>query len=114
MFIPNVPCKFVRRLGTSIYGKPQFGSASPGMCGIVRLEQMSEQTSVRADSSASRGSAMEDKIMSRILVPADTHLKTGDQVQLAGFTLVVQSVWPRYGVDGHMDHWQLDLLILAE
>src|SRR5688500_397345 len=114
MFIPNVPCKIQRRTGTSVYGKAQFGPAEPAMCGVVRLEEMSEQTSVRADSSASRGSAMEDKILSRILLPGHVHLKQGDLVMVSGFTMVVQSVWPRFAIDGRQDHWQLDLLIKAD
>jgi hypothetical protein len=114
MFIPNMDCKVRRVIGTSVYGKPTFGNLEPAMCGIVRLEEMSEKTSVRADSSASRGSAMEDKILSRILVPESVRLKQGDELIVAGFTLVVQSVWPRFAIDGRQDHWQLDLLILAE
>jgi len=114
MFIPNVRCKIARRLGFNTYGKPSYGAPYDAWCGIVRLEVDSDPTSVRTDSSASRGAAMEETATARILFPAHTQLAQGDMVIVSGITLTVQSVWPRHSVLGDLDHWQVDLTINQE
>lgn len=114
MFIPNLKCEVRRVAGRDIYGKLTYGPRRIVPCGVIRLEEMSESTTVRADSSASRGNAMEEKILSRMMFPAKHKLGQGDQVKVEAFTMVVQSVWPRFAVSGRLDHWQVDLLILQE
>lgn len=109
MFSPNLRCKYRRRLGTDRYGKPTYGPIMPAMCGIVRLEEASDTTSVRADSSASRGSAMEEMIQARILFPGRVKLANGDMVMFDKYTMTVASVRPRHSIAGVLDHWQVDL-----
>lgn len=109
MFIPNIRCQIRRRVGTDMYGKASYGPAKAGMCGIVRLEQDSDNTSVRADSSASRGTSKEENTHARLLFPARIELRQGDIVSVVGMELVVQSIWPRHSISGHLDHWQVDL-----
>ena len=111
MFLPNIRCQYQRRGPLDIYGKASFEPVKNGMCGIVRLESASEATSVRADSSASRGSAKEELITGRLLFPASVKLQQGDVVIVQGMKLTVQSVWPRHSVTGKLDHWQLDLTV---
>lgn len=113
MFIPNTRCTIRRRSAVNVYGKATYESPKPGLCAIVRLEQESNSTSVRADSSASRGSAKEEIIQARLLFPARTQLSKGDIVQVMHYVMVVQSVWPRHNVTGRLDHWQLDLRIMT-
>jgi hypothetical protein len=113
MFIPNIPCQIYRRTGLTGFGKPTFTGPLPGMCGVIRLEEMSNKTSVRADSTASRGSAKETVTASRMLFPASLTLNAGDVVKVLGRTLTVQSTWPRHDVSGRFDHWQVDLEIHA-
>lgn len=113
MFIPNVRCKVRRRIGTNVYGKGEYGGEENAACGIVRLEESSDTTSVRADSTASRGSAKEENLQARLLFPARTRLNKGDLVKVMSFTMIVQSVWPRHNVTGRLDHWQIDLQILT-
>lgn len=111
MFIPNVRCSYKRRVKLDLYGAAVYGPRTPALCGIVRLEEQSDPSSVRADSSASRGSVKEEITQSRLLFPVSVKLKQGDIVEIGDFVLVVQSVWPRYSVSGRLDHWQLDLQI---
>ena len=114
MFRPNIPCRITSMdQPTDMYGQPTEGKHTDTKCGIIRLEQSSIKTSVRADSSASRGQAIEDTAQSRLLFPANTVIKAKDRVMVAGFTLEVQSIYPRYDIQGRLDHWQVDLDIWA-
>lgn len=114
MFIPNINGTLERQSGTNVYGKATFYPPVPVACGIVRLELMNDPTTVRADSSASRGSAHEESVLSRVLVTKETMVSNGDRLNIANHTLTVQSVWPRYAVTGQLDHYQLDLTINAQ
>lgn len=113
MFRPNVYCEIQRRSGVNGYGKPAFSAPERVMCGIVRLERESLKTSVRADSSATRGSAKEAVATARILFLREVRLSEGDVVEVMGIKLTVQSVWPRHHVNGRFDHWQVDLEIFG-
>lgn len=109
MFVPNLNCRYKKRIGLDMYGAATYGPWVRAQCGLVRLEQDSMKTSVRTDSSASRGSAKEEIIIARILFPINVNLSQGDVVEASGFEMVVQSLWPRYSVAGELDHWQVDL-----
>ena len=114
MFQPNVACTIVSMdKPTDLYGQPQEGKHTPGMCGVVRLEVGKMKTSVRADSSASRGQAIETVAQSRLLFSPGVVLNLGDRVIIHGFKLEVESVYPRFDVQGRQDHWQVDLNIWA-
>lgn len=113
MFIPNKVAILKRKTGHNLYGVATYAPGQKIQIGVVRIETMSDPTSVRADSSASRGSAMEETILSRILVARNVTVKQGDVLEVDGIALTVQSVWPRWAVTGDLDHYQLDLLIKA-
>jgi hypothetical protein len=113
MFIANQKALLLRRGSTDIYGTAEYMPAVEIRVGVIRLQESSMKTTVRADSSASRGSAMEETTISRILVPAKTVVEQGDEIRIQGFALTVQSIWPRYNIAGRLDHWQLDLTINA-
>lgn len=114
MFIPNLRCRVRRRTGTNVYGKGTYESPKPALFAIVRLEEESSTTSVRTDSSASRGNANENTIAARFLFPISVKLKQGDIVEYLNYRMAVQSVWPRYSVTGTHDHWQVDLVMFKE
>jgi hypothetical protein len=114
MFIPNNTGTYKVQLGYDLYGRATYGQAKPVRIGIVRLEQDSDPSTVRADSSASRGTATETTITARILVPADVQLKEGDLLFFSAFSMTVQSVRPRHAMSGKLDHWQLDLTSWAD
>ena len=111
MFIPNKTGILKRKTGVNIYGVASYDRGTPVPIGVVRLEVMSDPTSVRADSTASRGSAMEETALSRVLLSRNVKVARGDVLVIDGVELVVQSIWPRYAVSGALDHVQLDLLI---
>lgn len=114
MFRPNLKCQISVLGGADGYGKRTYSPWKSTPFAIVKLEQMSEKTSVRTDSSATRGSAQEILADARLLFPAYVRLKEGDRVKFMGFTLTVTSIHPRYSVLGRHDHWQVDCNIFGE
>ena len=114
MFVPNVACTIVSMdQPTDLYGQPVEGDHTSTKCGIVRLEVGVLKTSVRADSSASRGQAIEKVAQSRLLFLPETKIRPNDRVIVDGFTLEVESVYPRHTIQGELDHWQVDLKLWA-
>ena len=113
MFRPNLKCQVAKLLGADMYGKRTYGDYTTQSFAIVKLEQKTDKTSVRTDSSASRGSAQEILADARFLFPKNVDLAEGDRIKFGGFTLTVVSVWPRHRVTGELDHWQVDCNIWA-
>lgn len=113
MFRPNLTCEIAAMGAPDVYGKRSYDAWEPALFAIVKLEQRADKTSVRTDSSASRGSAKEILADARFLFPKNVVLKQGDRIRFANFTLTVVSVWPRHRVTGEMDHWQVDCDIWA-
>lgn len=111
MFIPNNTCTLYRALS----GHTEFGEATGFdegtivKCGVVRISQVNKKTSVRADSSASRGAADEASGKSVILFPNDVTLEVDDAVVIAGFLLEITGIEPRYRISGALDHYEVDL-----
>lgn len=114
MFRPNLSCKVSKQTGSDIYGRKLYDVWLGGRCAIVKLAKQTDKTSVRTDSSASRGSAQEIKADARILFPVGMILKPGDRIEIEGILLTVESVFPRHTVTGRFDHWQVDCNIFYE
>jgi hypothetical protein len=116
-FLPNLNCT-VTKLGPEpdLYGQSQLGKPTPAKCGVIKLDLMAMQTSVRADSSASRGNADEKTVVGRLLFPANTDVGLGDKVVVENVNvgLEVLSVFPRHTVHGKLDHHQVDVGVWPE
>lgn len=108
MFLPNNSGLLAKRAGMNVYGEPSFAKATKTPCGVVRLNTTSQKTSVRADSSASRGAADELVSDAKILFPATALIDFGDRFEISGMVLRVIKVEPRYAVPGHLDHYEVD------
>lgn len=109
MFRPNITVEVRKQMGTSLHGKRQYGAPTKVRAAFIWLEESDTKTSVRTDSSGSRGGARESIAKARMLVLPATILKAGDRVSFMGHELSVMSVFPRHGVEGRFDHWQVDL-----
>jgi len=111
MIFPNVPCRIFQLLGDKDeYGESQYARPTPAHCSVVKLSNSSKSTSVRADSSASRGSAKEVLADARLLFSVNTQIKIGDRLEIYGFKLEVSSVRAHFQVfQNKIDHWQVDL-----
>lgn len=110
MFIPNAICKIRRRTTYNTpYGEPQFESVTTLRYALVRFDTKIDDTTVRADSSATRGNIKEYKASGRILVDKNEKVGYGDLVIIHGKVFSIKEVEPRINVQGALDHWECDL-----
>lgn len=108
MFIPNNKGQLQAFSGYNSTAEPQFAPAKSVLCGVVHLNKIVQKSTVRADSSGSRGSADEFVSISKILFPASVSIATGYKFRIAGLTLKATTVEPRYSVYGVIDHYEVD------
>lgn len=108
-FYATIDCAVSRRSGNDVYGQPAWGASQPARCSIVKFDLSATKTSVRTDSSASRGNAREIEAAVRLLFPSFTEIAVGDRVQVLGANLRVLTAQPRYDIVGNLDHHEVDL-----
>jgi hypothetical protein len=108
MFRPNQVC-FIRVASgrTDVYGQPLAATKVREQCAVVRLITTNQPSSVRADSSASRGAAKELVSDSLILLTKTTAASIDDLIDIGGVTLRILSKHPRYNVGGSLDHFEI-------
>ncbi|WP_155801877.1 hypothetical protein [Magnetospirillum molischianum] len=110
--LPHLDCTIAKRAGNDRHGQPVYGEILPAHVGVVKFDVGADKTSVRSDSSASRGKGDEPQADARLLFPAwGVQPSVGDIVELQGARLRVQTVNPRLAVLGRLDHWQVDCVI---
>lgn len=112
MYQPKQTCRLQGNTGLSdIYGQPKPGPWINQQCAIVKLVATDKKTSVRADSSASRGNALELEAHSVILFGPRSPIAMDDVVEIAGLRLRVMGKQPRYSAGGTLDHFEVTLSI---
>lgn len=111
MLIPNTTAVLTPGAGVNKYGEPSWGTPRTVRCAVVRLDTTSEKTSVRTDSSASRGNADEVTTMSKILIMPEGAPSIGDRLVIAGLTFRIMNRHLRYDVNARLDHYECDLEI---
>lgn len=111
MINPTVPCIVVKTEGTDVYGRAITDKRVRAKCNIVQLLSSNEKSSVRADSSASRGRAHEFVNFSKLLFPKHVEINMNDIVEILGMKLQVKSVFPRHDVHGKLDHYEVELTV---
>lgn len=111
---PNINATLRRKTGYDANGRPVWGAASNIKLAIVTLRHVTERSSVRADSSASRGRAEESRADGIILVPPEIALSTEDRISMLGRSYEITMAFPRHGLDGSLGHTQVELRILTE
>lgn len=104
MFIPNQVCDVRRRTSWNKHGEPVYGPTQVVPVAVVHLIDAALKTTVRADSSASRGAADEVVSETKLLFPKNFRPQRGDCVVLQGIELFVTSVELRFSVHGKLDH----------
>ncbi len=113
MFVPNNHADVRTRQGFNAYGEPTFSPARRVPCAVIALNRTTEKTSVRTDSSATRGNAEELAASAKILFRPSI-VAQGMKVEIAGFELRVIDVQPRYAITGDHDHDECLLTIWQE
>ena len=110
MFEPNVKGKLSRIVSRDVHGRATFSEPTECPFGIVNLNVGSEKTVVRADSSASRGSAEETAALrAKILVPPYVTIAIGDKFEFQGMSFKIASTHYRISVMGSVDHIECDM-----
>lgn len=113
MFQPNLVGKLQSRIGRDVHGQALLGPERDCPFAIVNLETRAQKTSVRADSSGSRGSS--DEIASdrlKILVPQYIVISIDDRFTFRGDRYSVRMKHPRHSVMGDLDHFECDLEVM--
>jgi hypothetical protein len=109
MFRPTLPCKIQLASGKNdVRGQPIPGVLVAEKCAIVKLVISNEKSSVRADSSASRGNAQEMEATSVILLGAATRARIDDIIIVAGHQLRIKSMQMRYDASMRLDHYEIN------
>lgn len=115
MFRPNSYATLLIYDGTSdVFGKKNFLKPMKVRCAVILYDVKSQKTSVRADTSASRGQAQEIEGLAKFLFPKTLKIKVEDRVIKDNFVLDVIEVFPRYNVLGVLDHYEVDLKKVEE
>lgn len=110
MFIPNTRVDFYARSSkANNFGRYTYAQKRTIPCGIVALNVGARKSSVRADTSGSRGQAEQMEGDGRILVPVYVKIAEGDAIYADGVWLEVNAVEPRRTVLGQLDHYQIEL-----
>lgn len=114
MFTPNLNGFIQSSIGYDINAERKYGAKRDCPYATVSMKIDAQKTSVRADSSASRGSADEiATTRTKILIPTFVSVNFGDRfISAEGHRFAVQSVHPRYSVAGRLDHYELDLEVV--
>lgn len=108
MFRPNQTCRIQLASGKSdVHGQALPARFVSERCSIVKLVISNEKSSVRADSSASRGNAMEFEAASVILLPAATQAKIDDIIAVTGVKLRIMALHQRFDATGRHDHTEV-------
>lgn len=114
MFTPNLHGFIQSSFGYDVNAERKYGNQRECPYATVSMKIDLQKTSVRADSSASRGSADEiATTRTKILVPAYVTASFGDRfISAEGYRFLVKSVHPRYSIGGRLDHYEIDLEIV--
>lgn len=107
MFRPNLTAQLIRRGARDIFGQNAMSQPIPLRCSVVRLASSVVPSTVRADSSASRGAAEETTAQAIILVPSSTAIANGDVILVMNQRVEVTGIHPRINTRGVLDHLEI-------
>jgi hypothetical protein len=113
MFEPNLVGTIRSRQGRDVHGTPIFGPERVCPFAIVNLVVNTQKTSVRADSSGSRGAA--DEIASnrlKILIAKFIQVEIEDRFIFDGMQYSIRAKHVRRTTFGEIDHFECDLEVM--
>lgn len=91
----------------NVYGEAQLQFVRKTNVGVVKFEQSNEKSSVRADSSGSRGKANLELFDAVLVIPLEAAVQLDDVLILEGQKLKVSSVHRRWGLRGRPGHLEV-------
>lgn len=107
----NVPCTIRTTASFDMYGEPILSAPVHAVCAVVKFSTIAKTTTVRTDSSATRGSAEEVNASIVLLMSKKKEPQMNDLVTLRGVLTRIISVQPRYDVMGKLDHFEIGCCI---
>lgn len=107
----RVPCVVKSRTGNNGFGEAVYSAPRQAKCAVLKLEKARQHSTVRADSSGTRGHAEEYIAEGRLLMKKNDPIKVDDYIEVNGLTLRVLSVRPRYNVFSKIDHLEIEATI---
>ncbi|MPS48547.1 hypothetical protein [Methylobacillus sp.] len=100
----RVPCTIYRRSKTDRYGQPALAVGKPTKCAVVLLSRGKQASTVRSDSSATRGHAEEPIANCKLLLAPNEDIDAGDVIAVNTQRVMVTGVSPQYSISGRVDH----------
>ena len=108
MFKPNAWCFIVKTSAeTDVFGMPVNKTKVREACTPLVIDSKVDKSSVRADTSASRGNAREFQALAKFLVPPTSKASIDDILEWNGDALRISGKMPRYDLRGRLDHYEL-------
>lgn len=115
MFQPNSTGVLRRLIGRDIHSQSIYGEATTCPFSPVNLAVGAQKTTVRADSSASRGAAEEfAAARAKILLPLFMRPTIGDRFDFEGVAYKMTTLHARRSVYGAPDHIEVDLEVVPK
>lgn len=96
-----------RKGSMNIYGESKYHFMRSASVGVVNFTEGVVQSSVRADSSGSRGKADVETFNAHLIAPLGSGVKLDDVIVMEGVKLVVVSVQRRWGLRGRQGHLEI-------
>lgn len=110
--VGNSSGMLTRKVGTTRRGEPEYAATPERVkVDVIQLIAQIAKTSVRTDSSATRGNAEEDQAEAKILFQKRTKPGEGDRFILHDVVMRIESVQPRIDTFGDLDHWECTLVL---
>lgn len=109
-FITNTKGYLSEQGGYDVRGRPIFLERVKIGLNVITLETDIESTSIRADSSASKSRAQEQKRTGRVLIEPKANFKVGDMLELLGEKWKIDRKNPRLDQSGRLHHYQADIV----
>lgn len=111
MITKTLAYKLYDTSGFDLYGKPLITLAGSGKLAVVRLERRSEQSTVRADASESRGYANEQTEDALFLMDSRSAPKVDMKIEVLGRELKIVRSEPKFCVFGKLDHYEVGCVV---
>lgn len=107
----HVPCTVIKSRGHDLYGAEVVGVKEKELCAVLELAKSANFSSVRTDSSATRGAAHENRAFAKLLLSYKTSAEIGDLILVHFYRLKVASKSPKFSAMGKLDHYQIECVI---
>lgn len=107
MFRPNQFCIIKAVSGYDKFGMTAFGPNKRERCAVVKHALSTDKSSVRADSSGSRGNAREITADLIILLSPKTSAQHDAIIEIQNDLFVIKAIEKRFDIRGKLDHYEV-------